>query len=179
MRSSLCTCTKLDYWPWYWPAGLSKWDNDIALPPHDHLAVQIRISTWQCASFILHHTISALASGAGTCVDIEDIWERSIHTLNDIQFCKCGSLFGVDAVARRSQGIVGVEKTRVRRPTTAKPVMEHIPRKTTSQLVSMNLCVQETLPVVDALLEEPMINQRSLVLTKREAMDLLTLEHPQ
>jgi len=36
--------------------------------------------------------------------------------------------------------------------------MEYIPRETTLQLVSMNLCVQETLPVVDALLEEPMIN---------------------
>jgi len=52
-----------------------------------------------------------------------------------------------------------LRQTRVRLPTTAQPVMEHIPRETTSQLVSMNLCVQETLPMVDALLEEPMINR--------------------
>jgi len=51
-----------------------------------------------------------------------------------------------------------LRQTRVHRPTTAQPVMEYIPRETTLQLVSMNLCVQETLPVVDALLEEPMIN---------------------
>ena len=35
----------------------------------------------------------------------------------------------------------------------------HIPRETTSQLVSMNLCVQKTLLMVDVLLEEPMINR--------------------
>ena len=52
-----------------------------------------------------------------------------------------------------------LRQTRVRRPTTAQLMMEHIPRETTSQLVSMNLCVQETLPMVDALLEEPMINR--------------------
>jgi len=53
-----------------------------------------------------------------------------------------------------------LRQTRVRRPTTAQPVMEYIPRETTSQLVSMNLCVQETLPIVDALLEGPMIGNR-------------------
>jgi len=52
-----------------------------------------------------------------------------------------------------------LRQTRVRRLTTAQPAMEDIPRETTSQLVSMNLCVQETLPMVDALLEEPMINR--------------------
>ena len=52
-----------------------------------------------------------------------------------------------------------LRQTRVRRPTTAQPVMEHILRETTSQLVSMNLCVQKTLLMVDVLLEEPMINR--------------------
>jgi len=34
-----------------------------------------------------------------------------MHTLNDIRFRKCGGLFGVNAVARRSQGIIGVEES--------------------------------------------------------------------
>ena len=78
-----------------------------------------------------------------------------IHTLNDIQFHKCGGLFGVDA------GVISDCRLEANESPSADhcPACDgHIPRETTSQLVSMNLCVQKTLLMVDVLLEEPMIN---------------------
>jgi len=47
-----------------------------------------------------------------------------------------------------------LRQTRVRRPTIAQPVMEHIPRETTSQLVSTNSFVREMPSGVNVLLEE-------------------------
>jgi len=46
---------------------------------------------------------------------------------------------------------------KIRRPTTTQPMVKQTPRKTTSQIVSTNSCVRETLPGVNALLEEPLI----------------------
>jgi len=124
MHSSLSTRTR------YWPAGLSWRDNVIAFPPPDHPTVQTRISTRKCVPAILHHRIWASASDVepvGTCVNIEVVRERLICTLNDIQLCKCGGSFGVDASdwAFISKRLLALREMRVRRPTSAQPIMEH------------------------------------------------------
>jgi len=50
-------------------------------------------------------------SGLQVHASISKSSERDRYTpWNDIQFRKCGGLFGVGAVTRRSQGIVGVEE---------------------------------------------------------------------
>jgi len=77
-----------------------------------------------------------------------------IHTLNDIQF---RGLFGVDAVAGRPQGIIGVEESESSSANHYAAHGEKTPRKITSQLVSTNSCVRETPPRENALLEEPLI----------------------
>jgi len=104
MQPSLGTHIKLDIG---YDIDLPTYQNETttSLPLPDHPTVPIPLSTRQWVPAILHHTISALASGvgpAGTCVNIEVILERLIHTLNDIRFRKCGGLFGVDGVAGRS-----------------------------------------------------------------------------
>jgi len=80
-----------------------------------------------------------------------------IRTLNDIRYRKCGGLFGVDAVARRSQGIVGVEENE-------SPLADHHPAhgETDSKKNNFTGCKYEFMrardpPGVNALLEEPLI----------------------